>query len=172
MNENYHQLAEKYGLSLTAVQELVRAIQQDGGKMAQFNHPELGGMGQWMPGAMMIGDMFNHDLKARIERLCHELAQIVPRESSAIGMKWGIEAWWSDVMGDPSFSGGQNDLHYAYFSKANRLWIKQGATIHRYDTGNYRLSGVAQQQSNTLKTLSFVSEQGVVTLSAFTRLDE
>ena len=43
-------LAEKYGFSVAAVQTLATALQRGHGKQAQFNHPELGGMGQWMPG--------------------------------------------------------------------------------------------------------------------------
>ena len=172
MDIDYQQLAKKYDVSVAAVQELVRAIQRGGGTAAQFNHPELGGMGQWMPGAIMIGDMFNHGLKARVEGLCHELAPIVPRESGTMGMKWGIEAWWPDAMGNPTFSGGQNDLQYAYFADRHQLWIKQGTTIYRYATGDDRLTGVAQQQSNTLKTLSFVSQRGVITVSDFTLVDE
>lgn len=172
MNPDYSQLAEKYGVSAAAVQELAQAIQRGGGTAAQFNHPELGGMGQWMPGAIMIGDMFNHELKARVERLCHELAQILPREAGASGMAWRSAAWWPDRMGDPTFSGAQNDLHYAYFATKQQLWVKHGETIQRYHTGAYRLTGVAQQQSNMLKTLTFQSTQGTVTLAHFTLIEE
>jgi hypothetical protein len=43
--------------------------------MAQFNHPEFAGSGQWMRGGMlMLGDMFNHALKARVDGLCHAIA--------------------------------------------------------------------------------------------------
>ncbi len=46
--------------------------------MAQFDHRELGGAGQWMPGGMtMVGDMFNHGLKAKVDGLCSELSQIL-----------------------------------------------------------------------------------------------
>jgi hypothetical protein len=38
--------------------------------MAQFNHPEFAGSGQWMQGGMlMLGDMFNHALKGRVDAL-------------------------------------------------------------------------------------------------------
>jgi hypothetical protein len=46
--------------------------------MAQFNHPEFAGSGQWMPGGMlMIGDMFNHSLKGRVDGLCQAIAGIL-----------------------------------------------------------------------------------------------
>jgi hypothetical protein len=49
--------------------------------MAQFSHPELGGMGQWSRGGMiMIGDMFNNGLKSRVDALCNDLSQIVGRD--------------------------------------------------------------------------------------------
>jgi hypothetical protein len=47
----------------------VAALQRSGGGQAQFGHPDLGGMGQWMPGMLMIGDMFNSGLKARVDSL-------------------------------------------------------------------------------------------------------
>jgi hypothetical protein len=46
--------------------------------MAQFNHPEFGGAGQWMQGGMtMVSDMFNHRLKSRVEGLCSALAHLL-----------------------------------------------------------------------------------------------
>ena len=41
-------------------------------------HPDLGGMGQWSQGGMvMVGDMFNNALKARVDALCAELAGLL-----------------------------------------------------------------------------------------------
>jgi hypothetical protein len=41
--------------------------------MAQVSHSEFGGSGQWMAGgAIMISDMFNHALKARVDAVCNE----------------------------------------------------------------------------------------------------
>jgi hypothetical protein len=49
--------------------------------MAQFRHPELGDSGQWTQGGLiMIGDMFNHALKARVESLCSALAHLLQRQ--------------------------------------------------------------------------------------------
>jgi hypothetical protein len=51
------------------------------GGMAQFKHPEFGGPGQWMSGgAIMISDMFNNVLKARVDGLCKELSALVRDE--------------------------------------------------------------------------------------------
>jgi hypothetical protein len=61
-------VAQQHGVSADAVLTLLRALVAGQGTMAQFNHPELGGMGQWTQGGMtMVGSMFDHDLKARVD---------------------------------------------------------------------------------------------------------
>jgi hypothetical protein len=71
-------LAQHYGVSADAVMTLLQALLNSKGTMAQFDHRELGGAGQWMPGGMtMVGDMFNHGLKAKVDGLCSELSQIL-----------------------------------------------------------------------------------------------
>ena len=73
-------LSERYQVSAEAVETLARAMQRSGGKLAQFNHPELGGYGQWMPGMTQIGDMFNRPLRDRVESLCHDLSAALTSE--------------------------------------------------------------------------------------------
>jgi hypothetical protein len=63
---------------------LLQSLVNGNGTMAQFNHRDLGGGGQWMRGGMtMVGDMFNHGLKAKIEGLCSELSQLLARQRRA-----------------------------------------------------------------------------------------
>ena len=63
---------------------LLTALVAGGGSQAQFNIPELGGMGQWSRGGMvMVGDMFNNALKARVDALCTELAGLRRRPAGA-----------------------------------------------------------------------------------------
>jgi len=72
------ELAATHGVSSAAIETLASALARSQGRAAQFSHPELGGMGQWMSGGMlMIGDMFNHELKARVDRLCHAVAAAI-----------------------------------------------------------------------------------------------
>src|SRR6516165_5175444 len=72
------ELAQRYGVSTAAVVTLLQALVHGHGTMAQFDHPELGGRGQWMPGGMvMVGDMFNQALKAMVDGLCVELAALL-----------------------------------------------------------------------------------------------
>jgi len=75
-------LAQRYGVSTDAVMTLLQALLAGNGAMAQFNHPDLGGSGQWMQGGMtMVGDMFNQALKARVDGLCSELAGLLARQA-------------------------------------------------------------------------------------------
>jgi len=76
--QKVNDLAQHYGVSADAVMTLLQALVNSKGTMAQFDHRELGGAGQWMPGGMtMVGDMFNHGLKAKVDGLCSELSQIL-----------------------------------------------------------------------------------------------
>ena len=71
-------LAQRYGVSPEAAMTLLQALLNGNGAMAQFDHRDLGGAGQWMAGGMtMVGDMFNHGLKAKVDGLCSELSQLL-----------------------------------------------------------------------------------------------
>ena len=71
-------IARRHAVSLEAVVTMLRALMEGNGSQAQFNHPDLGGMGQWSQGGMiMVGDMFNQGLKHRVDTLCNELAGLL-----------------------------------------------------------------------------------------------
>jgi hypothetical protein len=184
-DEQLRQIAERYGVSSEAAQSLLDSLQRGGGTMAQFNHPEVGGYGQWMRGGMtMVGDMFNNSLRAKVDGLCSELAGLLesgpfePPQSSAQpsggtsyqaqgsgGMNMGSYGsnWWPDELGHPSTSGAQNDMRYAYFPGARRLAIQQGGVLTIYDTLDHQIGGVSQQQGGGY-SLSFTSQLGGVDL--------
>lgn len=72
------QIAVRHGFSTDAVSQMLIAVLNGNGSMAQFSHPEFGGSGQWMRGGMtMIGDMFNNGLKGRVDALCSDLAGVL-----------------------------------------------------------------------------------------------
>jgi len=74
-------LAQRYAVSTDAVMAMLQALVNGNGTMAQFNQWELGGGGQWMQGGMtMVGDMFNHGLKAKVDNLCTELSRLLARQ--------------------------------------------------------------------------------------------
>jgi len=74
-------VARRTGFGPEAVTSMLFSIMVGRGRMAQFSHPEFGGSGQWMSGgAIMISDMFNSVLKARVDALCNELSAVVRDE--------------------------------------------------------------------------------------------
>lgn len=170
-------LAAKHSVSPAAIEALAAAIAHAGGRAAQFSHPDLGGMGQWMAGGMlMIGDMFNHELKARVDRICHDVADAIakappPFTSAADALSSAYADWWPAAFGRPSAVGAQNDMRYAFFPAARRLVIEQGGVTAIYDTGDYYISGVSQQQSSS-QTLSFSGPAGPVPIDKLRRLDK
>ncbi|MFM2340999.1 MAG: hypothetical protein RLZZ592_652 [Pseudomonadota bacterium] len=145
-------LAARHGFSTEAVTTMLQAVTAGGGTMAQFSHPEFGGSGQWMSGGMlMLGDMFNHGLKSRVDSLCHELATL----SATRGDLWlsapvfgGGSAWWPADLGQPAASGSQNQLRYAWFPQARRLAVDSGGEVWIYDTLDHQIGGFSQQQGS------------------------
>ena len=160
-------LAQRHGFSEAAVRHMADAVARGHGSMAAFDHPEFGGPGQWMRGGLlMLGDAFNHELKARVDALCNTLSGQV---RLAPGMAWATSTpdhWWPGTLGQPTATGQQNDLYYAYFADARRLAVRRGETVSVHDTGDHRITGVSQQQGNSLLSLSFTSQHGPVALAS------
>lgn len=93
-------LAQRHGFSLDAVTHMMIAVLNGNGSMAQFNHQEFGGSGQWMQGGMtMIGDMFNGYLKGRVDSLCYELSNLLANQPNLLS---------SGSFQSQSQSGGSN----------------------------------------------------------------
>jgi hypothetical protein len=79
-------LAQRHGFSPEAVSNMLEAVIAGRGGMAQFDHPEFSGSGQWMRGGMiMLSDMFNNYLKGRVDGLCNDLAILVANQPDLIG---------------------------------------------------------------------------------------
>jgi len=168
MPDSIEDIGRRHGFGAEATRALAEALRHGGSRMAQFNHPELGGMGQWSAGGMiMIGDMFNHSLKGRVEALCNDLAGVV---SAAPATGAGSTAqdstgrnWWPEELGTASATGAQNDMRYACFPDRRRLAVMQDGQVRVYDTGEHRIGGFSQQQSSG-QSLSFTSQMGSVRL--------
>lgn len=74
-------MAQRHGFSVDAVMHMLDAVVRGNGNMAQFNHGEFAGSGQWMRGGMtMVSDMFNNYLKGRVDGLCSELSNLVANQ--------------------------------------------------------------------------------------------
>lgn len=167
MPDSIAEIAQRHGFSLDAAQAAAEAVRRGGGSMAQFSHPELGGMGQWTSGGMiMIGDMFNNALKARVDALCRDLA-LLPLPVVAEGAK--SQDWWPGDIGRPSATGSQNDMRYACFPEQRRLAVMRGGRVRVYDTGDHRIGGFSQQQSGG-QSLTFTSQNGTVRLEELTQV--
>jgi hypothetical protein len=180
-------LAQRYGVSTGAVMAMLKALIEGNGTMAQFSHPEFGGMGQWTKGGMtMVGDMFNHALKAKVDSLCLELADLLSQEPGLMrrsghqsqsqsqgshgrgdvslflssGGGWRGD-WWPAELGAPAATGSQNQVRYAFFPATRRLAIEVRGHLTVYDTEDHQITGVSQQQSRDAP-LTFISQKGLV----------
>src|SRR5271170_6242507 len=185
------EVAKRHGVSVEAVEALLGALARGNGRQAQFDHPDLGGMGQWSQGGMiMVGDMFNQDLRRRVDTLCNELAGLLNGQSSfsanaerfqsQVKSGGGVSLfvagngsdgqWWPAELGSPASTGAQNDLRYAFFPGPRRLAIRDGGRVRVYDTGEHRLSGFSQQQGGD-QSLTFTSQDGLVRVADLPLVD-
>jgi hypothetical protein len=74
----------------------------------------------------------------------------------------GGEQWWPNDLGQPSSTGSQNSMRYAFFSKARRLLIEKDNNLTTYDSGDHQISGV--QQSGGGSDPVFTSQNGSLNL--------
>ncbi len=188
-------ISARYGISADAAEHMILAVYRGNGSMAQFNCYELGGSGQWMRGGMtMVGDMFNHGLKSRVDNLCNDIATELAKDptmtyggsfqsqsqndhtqaqhaggyaNSAGNSMFVNDAsrnWWPSELGQPSATGAQNNMRYAYFPQTQRLAISTGTSVWVYDTLNHQIGGFSQQQGSS-GGITLSSQFGTVNLS-------
>lgn len=194
-NQLVQTLAQKHGVSNDAVTHMLIAVHNGNGSMAQFNHPEFGGGGQWMQGGMtMVSDLFNNYLKCQVNNICSDIAnelanhQLVPfsgsfqsqsqngssGQSQAAGSMGSSNSlfvpdpttnWWPKELGSPTAIGSQNQTRYAYFPNSHRLAVTTGGDAWVYDTLNHQIGGFSQQQGSG-GSITFSSQFGTVDLSS------
>jgi hypothetical protein len=163
------EIATKHGVGAEAVAVALAALRRGNGTMAQFSHPDFGGMAQWSKGGMsMTGDMFNSATKQKLDGVLSDLSEALGAGKLAkLGDTGSPEntgsAWWPSEYGSPSSAGSQNNMRYAFFPDASRLIVEGESGRKIYDTGEHMISGVSQQQS-TAQSLTFQSQLGVVRL--------
>lgn len=180
-------LAAEYGFSPAAVQHLHAAVAEGGGDMAMFDHPEFLGPGQWMRGGLiMITDPTDRVLKNRIDALCNALSARMRDGTSAAGNDvsrltanargWDVAAdaltpWWPAGLGAPNATGSSGDLAYAWFAEARRLAIRRSGVVELYDTGEHRITGIGQRQTDTGSEVVFTTPQSELSLARLSRMD-
>jgi len=173
------EMARRHGFSREAVMSLLESIARGNGRMAQFDHPEFGGSGQWMAGGMtMVSDMFNSSLKGRVADLASDLARSVESDATFARIAAQPEPvslfvrpapgssreWWPAALGTATSQGAQNDVRYAYFAGPRRLAIEINGRLTLYDTLDHEIGGFSQQQSAP-RSLSFHSQHGLIDLA-------
>lgn len=188
------ELAQRHQLSADAVTHMLLAVHHGNGTMAQFSHPEFGGSGQWMRGGMtMVSDLFNYQLKSRVDNLCNDISnvlathQLVPfagsfqsqsqsgsgnqtQSAGAMGSANSLFVpdplanWWPSDLGSPSATGNQNNVRYAYFAGSRRLAVMTGGDVWVYDTLDHQIGGFSQQQGQG-GSITFSSQYGTVNLA-------
>ena len=171
--QQINSIASRYGISQDAVLSMLQAVVNGGGTMAQFNIYELGGGGQWMQGGMtMVGDMFNYSLKNTVNNLCQELSNLISGQNIFVNAPAATNGfvdgfayagnWWPSELGNPSSSGSQNNIKYAFFpAPVSRLAIEINGEVSVYNTLDHHISGVSQQQGGGFSVL-FSSQYGYV----------
>ncbi len=188
-------IAQRHGFSQDAVTHMLWAVLNGNGSMAQFSHSEFGGSGQWMRGGMtMLGDMFNNNLKGRVDSLCSEISNVLANQPGLLqsgsfqtqnqggsdfqnqttGGGFGSSNlfvpdphanWWPAELGSPNASGSQNNMRYAYFANARRLAVDSGGEVWVYDTQDHQIGGFSQQQGSG-NSITFSSQFGTVNLAS------
>ncbi len=73
------------------------------------------------------------------------------------------DPWWPKDLGEPSTSGGQNDMKYAFFPDKHRLLVFRDGKLTTYDSGDHQINGVSQEQSGS-GSITFSSQTGTVSL--------
>ncbi len=182
--------AYAHGFSVVTALCLHRALVAGNG-MAQFSHPELGGLGQWAGGGMiMIGEMGNPELRRRVGALCVELAALQPALDPGCAISDPTEGgfgadriaepgaptpaprqWWPAGLGIPSSSGVQGEVAYAWFPHACRLAVRQSDRLAVYNTSGHSITGLSQC-GGTAASIRLHGESGEIGLSDFIPADE
>jgi hypothetical protein len=125
----------------------------------------------------MVGDMFNHGLKAKVDGLCSELSQILAMQPF-VPFPAGFQSqshvpetsgrasgqWWPAELGFPNGTGAQNQIRYAYFKQKRRLAVELNGHVTVYDTLDHQISGVSQQQGRG-GSLTLTSQHGTISIS-------
>lgn len=142
----------RYYISEEAVLHLLFALVRGNGVIAQFSHPELGGIGQWRQGATTIMkdewcSTLQTEMRVLVENLCIELSQLMREQQllqpSAINAQ---TTWYPAELGVPTSSGGEGDFRYAYFVGNSRLAIEENGEVNVYNSLDNQIIDVLRSQ--------------------------
>jgi hypothetical protein len=80
------------------------------------------------------------------------------------------ERWWPSDLGDPSTSGSQNEIRYAFFRSRRRLAVEREGELSIYDTGDHSVEGVSQVTAAT-GSVEFTTREGALNLDELEQVD-
>jgi hypothetical protein len=136
--------------------------------MAQFSYADFGGMSQWSPGMSMVGDMFNTQIKSKLDALCTDIAAHLEQSEPAGGggraasdgasyrSMFGSTDWWPSELGRPGAVGAQNELRYVVCAKRSRchldLRYRQSSNIRRRSSSEQRPNPFIHQSRRSGKS--------------------
>ena len=148
-------------------------------------------MGQWSQGGMiMVGDMFNNALKARVDALCTELAGAAARGAvrpapvapvavpvagpGGPGVSLFVSggaggAWWPAGSARRPRPARRTTCATPSSRRPAASPSTSAAASAVYDTGDHLISGVSQQQSGD-RSLTFTSQHGPVRIDELRRV--
>jgi hypothetical protein len=120
------EVSERHGFSTDAVMSMLESVIRGNGSMAQFNHPEFGGSGQWMRGGMtMVSDMFNNYLKSRVDGLCFELSRLMENQPDLV-RSGSFQSQSQGTHQPGNDGGGQQQQHSAGYGGGNQQQTAAG----------------------------------------------
>ncbi len=116
-------IAQRYNFSPDAVFSMLQSVINGNGSMAQFSHPEFGGSGQWMRGGMiMLGDMFNNNLKNSVGGLCQELANLIANQPGLV-QTGSFQSQNQGTQQQSNYGGGNQQQNSSGHSGAVSLFV-------------------------------------------------
>jgi hypothetical protein len=120
------EVSQRHGFSTDAVMSMLESVIRGNGSMAQFNHPEFGGSGQWMRGGMtMVSDMFNNYLKGRVDGLCFELSRLMANQPDLV-RSGSFQSQSQGAQHQGNDGGGQQQQHRAGYGGGNQQQTAAG----------------------------------------------
>jgi hypothetical protein len=100
---------------------MLESVIRGNGSMAQFNHPEFGGSGQWMQGGMtMVSDMFNNYLRGRVDGLCSELSRLMANQPDLLIRSGSFQSQSQGTQQQGNDGGGQQQQQSAGYGGSNQ----------------------------------------------------
>ncbi len=116
-------IAQRNGFSVDATLSMLDSVINGNGTLAQFNHPEFSGSGQWMRGGMtMVSDMFNNYLKGRVDGLCNDLSNLVASQPDLVrsgSFQSQSQGGYNNGQAQTSYGGGGQQRGNGNFGQAS-----------------------------------------------------